>query len=435
MEDHEMFGTTDDDIIYGTSISDAIYGYGGDDTFVYAGGNDLLYGDEGRDLVVFPFSAAFSTFVSITAVSSPLGSVTLDSVEVQSFLEVDHGGLFVPGQAYYKDINGDGRIDLTLQNENLQFWLSTASGEGFSEPTLAFQHGGPSGFIRDQTQFADINGDGFQDAVFQGLDNRFWANFGSSSGYTDPQLVATHGGPFSPTQVQYTDITGDGGDDLIFQGLDNRFWLSKSNGTAFDNPILVATHGGPFSPESVQYGDVNGDDQADLIFQGVDNRFWISLSDGSSFGDPYFANAHGGAFNPAKVQYADVSGDGQVDLIYQGDDNRFWLSTSNGVTFDDPVLAAIVAHDDFNTDQVRYVDIFGDGRADLMYQGDSNEFWYYESIGTGFAEGVKVVPSWGGFHEGSVGYGDVDGNGIVDIVYQDIVNDFYVMLNAASINA
>ena len=418
------------DVLTGDSDANTLYGNAGDDALVYASGNDSLYGGDGRDLAVFPFARAAASAISATNVTSPLGAATLDSIEVKAFLEVDHGGTFVAGQAYYQDINGDGRIDLTLENDSLQFWLSDASGSGLSAPILAFQHGGPSGFIRDQTQFADINGDGYQDAIFQGLDNRFWTNYGSSGGFTGSQLVAQHGGPFNPAQVQYADVTGDGADDLIFQGVDNRFWLSRSNGSAFDDPVLVATHGGPFSPDSVQYGDVNGDSKADLIFQGLDNRFWISLSDGTTFGTPYWANTHGGAFNPAKVQYADVSGDGKVDLLYQGDDNRFWLSTSNGVSFNNPVLAAVVTHDDFNTDQVRYADMNGDGRADMMYQGDGNEFWYYESSGAGFAVGREVLNETGNFQEGSAGYGDIDGDGKADIVYQDPNNDFYVTLNA-----
>jgi hypothetical protein len=425
-------GSTGNDTLDGGTGDDVLIGGTGNDTLIYSSGSDQLVGGDGLDTAVFAFARSAASSVSTTTIShTSLGTATLDGVESKAFLETNYSGSFVAGQAYYQDINGDGKLDITFETSSLQFWLTDGTSTGLSASSLAFQHGGNSGFIRDQTQFADINGDGYMDSIFQGLDNRFWANKGSASGFTGAQQVVQHGGAFDPALVQYADVTGDGADDMIYQGLDNRFWLSKSNGTGFDNPILAAVHGGPVNTACVQYGDVNGDGKDDLIYQGVDNRFWISLSTGSSFANPYFANQHGGEFNPSKVQYADISGDGRDDLIYQGDDNRFWVSTSDGTKFNNPVLAASVTHDAFNTDQVHYTDMNGDGQADLMYQGAGNEFWYYQSTGTGFAAGVEVLNMQDTFQEGSAGYGDVNGDGQGDIVFQDANNDFYVAINGA----
>ena len=322
------------------------------------------------------------------------------------------------------------KSDLILQNNSLQFWTSSGSSTGLVSTSLSFEHGGTPGFTRDQMQFADINGDGYSDAIWQGNDNQFWANFGGSSGFGGSSLVNTHGGAFDPNKVQYVDVTGDGAQDLIFHGDDNRFWLSKSNGTNFDNPIHAATHGGPTNFASVQYADVDGDGKKDMIYHGIDNRFWISKSNGTKFGGAYFANQHGGAFDTTKVQYADIDGDGKDDMFYQGDDNRIWVAKSNGTKFVNNTLAASVTHDDFDTDQVKFFDMNGDDKADMVYQGDGNEVWYYESNGSTFNTADQIADFSGSFTEGSLGLGDINGDGSGDLFFQDSSNDFYIALNS-----
>jgi hypothetical protein len=415
--------------LFGRAGTDTLNGYDGNDTLVGGAGSNVLSGGNGNDMAIFEFARSAASSISSSSVVQGGATNTLTSIEGKAFLDVNHGGGINAGAAYYHDINGDGRMDLTFQNESLQFYLSLGTANGLGTAALALTHGGTPSFIRNQTQFCDVNGDTFADAVFQGLDNQFWVNYGSASGYTGASFLTAHGGPFSPTQVQYADVTGDGADDMIFHGVDNQFWLAASNGTGFAGSILCMTHGGGFNTDLVQYADVNGDGRADMIYQGLDNRFWISLSNGSSFGRADFANEHGGSVNPAKVQYADVNGDNRDDLIYQGDDNQFWVSTSNGVNFNGPQSWASVLHDDFNTDQVRFVDVNNDGRADLVYQGDGNEFFVYTSTGSSFGAGQQVLDHTGSFGAATSGVCDVNGDGMADIVYQDANNDFYVSLN------
>jgi VCBS repeat protein len=93
-------------------------------------------------------------------------------------------------------------------------------------------------------------------------------------------------GSFVEGQVQYADLNGDGKADLIFQGSDNTFWVSLSDGTGFTYPTVWIDHGGSFVEGQVQYADLNGDGKADLIFEGLDNNFWISLSTGIGFIPP-----------------------------------------------------------------------------------------------------------------------------------------------------
>jgi hypothetical protein len=80
--------------------------------------------------------------------------------------------------------------------------------------------------------------------------------------------------------VQYADLNGDGLADMIFQGNDNRFWVSLSTGSGFTAPANWITHGGGFNNASAQYTDLNGDGLTDLIYRGLDNQFHVSLMAG-----------------------------------------------------------------------------------------------------------------------------------------------------------
>jgi hypothetical protein len=57
-------------------------------------------------------------------------------------------------------------------------------------------------------------------------------------------------GSFTPGQAQYADINGDGRYDLLFQANDNKEYLSLSNGANFGAASVVANFGayGPFQP-------------------------------------------------------------------------------------------------------------------------------------------------------------------------------------------
>ena len=217
---------------------------------------------------------------------------------------------------------------------------------------------------------------------------------------------------------------------MIYHGDDNRFWLSTSNGTELVNPTHCASHGGPVYLDAVQYADINGDGKKDMIYHGIDNRFWISTSETTTFGNSYFANQHGGSFDTSKVKYADFDGDGKDDMMYQGDDNRVWVAKSDGTRFGVNVLAATITHDSFNTDHVRYFDMNGDSKVDMVYQGAGNEFWYYQSNGSTFEAGQQIADFEGSFQEGSSGLGDINGDGRGDLFYQDSNNDFYIALNS-----
>ena len=210
---------------------------------------------------------------------------------------------FMSGQAQYADVNGDGRDDLIYQGTDNQFWLALSNGTSFVQtggPAAA--QGGP-GFIAGQAQYADVNGDGKADLIYQGTDNQFWLALSNGTGFTQTAgpAAAAQGGAFVAGQAQYADVNGDGKADLMYQDLDNRFFLSLSTGTGFDPGRQVLQHGGSFVASEAQYADFNGDGKADLMYQGLDNRLWESHSTGNVFSAPELVLDLGGTFQAGSL--------------------------------------------------------------------------------------------------------------------------------------
>ena len=68
-------------------------------------------------------------------------------------------------------------------------------------------------------------------------------------------------------------MNGDGKEDMIYHGVDNRFWISNSQTSKFGGALHANSHGGAFVTSKVQYADFNGDGKDDMMYQGDDNRF------------------------------------------------------------------------------------------------------------------------------------------------------------------
>ena len=193
-------GSVTAETIIGGDGNDVLSGLGGNDTFYGGDGSDTYIGGSGDDFVVFNFNRPESSYISSTSVTNVKNLVLIDEwdqkeslsdIEGKAFLEVNHGGSFVAGQASYHDINGGGSIDIVFQVRNRTYTnKSTRSYTDHNYGSFEYamgSHDNVSGVINhnsmgdfhiNQMQFADINGDGATDAIWQGFDNQFWITSG-----------------------------------------------------------------------------------------------------------------------------------------------------------------------------------------------------------------------------------------------------------------
>jgi hypothetical protein len=114
--------------------------------------------------------------------------------------------------------------------------------------------------------------------------------------------------------------------------------VSLSNGSGFMPPEMWLQHG-PSTPDQIQYVDVNGDGKADALYFDTfrSNGVWVSLSNGSGFMPPEMWLQHGPS-TPDQIQYVDVNGDGKADALYFDilRSRSVWVSISTGSGFTAP---------------------------------------------------------------------------------------------------
>ena len=336
-------------------------------------------------------------------------------------------------QIQYADFNGDGTADAANFDVSggARIWVSLSAGNDSTVPETWLQHG-PS--TPDQIQYADMNGDGRADALyFDTLRSRgVWVSLSTGSGFTNPGMWVQHG-PSTPDQIQYADVDGDGkADALYFDTLRSRgVWVSLSTGSAFANAAMWLQHGDS-TPDQIQYADVNGDGKADALYFDSDGRIWVSLSTGTSFTPPAVWAQHGSS-TPDQIQYADVNGDGKVDALYFDvvRDNRVWVNLSTGSGFSS--REAWLQHGPSTPDQIQYADVNGDGRADAIYFDTlrSRGVWVSLSTGVAFA-GASLWLQHGDSTPDQIQYVDVNGDGKADALYFDTLRSKSVWLSLST---
>jgi hypothetical protein len=340
-------------------------------------------GDGSADALNFDVSGGAGFWVSL--------SVGSDSTIPDMWLQ--HGDS-TPDQIQYADVNGDGKADAlyfdTLRSRGV--WVSLSTGSSFTAPDMWLQHGDST---PDQIQYADVNGDGKADALYfdTSRSRGVWVSLSTGSGFTAPEMWAQYGSS-TPDQIQYVDVNGDGKADAVHFDTAGTLRVSLSAGSGFTIPAIWLQHG-PSTPGQIQYTDVNGDGKADaLYFDTLRSRgVWVSLSTGSSFTAPDMWLQHGDS-TPDQIQYADVNGDGKADALYF-DTSRsrgVWVSLSTGSDFTVP--QKWLQHGDSAPDQIQYVDMNGDGKADALYFDilRSKSVWLSPSTGTTFDNAILWFP-------------------------------------------
>ncbi len=279
-----------------------------------------------------------------------------------------------PGQIQLADATGDGKADLVFQTPTNEFLVYVSTGAGFSFAGQWMNHGAP--FRSGQTSYADVNGDGKADLIHFGDDGIFWVSVSTGSSFKQPaEAWMGHGSPFQVWQAQFADVNGDGQVDLIYQGNFNQFHVSISTGADFiDGDVWHSGFGG--SPQNGQaaFSDVNGDGAADLLYHGNDGLIRVALSQGNRFVDQG-AWEHVDAFNPGlpgQMVWRDMNNDGRSDLVFQKtvvNSSEFWVSLSTGHSLVRQSAPWEGHGSPFTPGQAQFADVSGDGKPDLIWQG------------------------------------------------------------------
>jgi RHS repeat-associated protein len=139
------------------------------------------------------------------------------------------------------DLNGDGKPDLLITEENIFTWYPSEGRKGYSAPLHTSksydEEDGPAIIFADNKQsifLADMSGDGMSDIVrIRNGEICYWPNlgfgkFGSKVAMENSPLF-DHPDLFNPALLRLADIDGSGTSDIIYLGKNNfSCWLNLS---------------------------------------------------------------------------------------------------------------------------------------------------------------------------------------------------------------
>jgi len=150
------------------------------------------------------------------------------------------------------DLNGDGKPDLLISEDNVFVWYESLGREGFSQAQKA-----PHSFDEEESAYvvfadstqsiflADMSGDGLTDIVrIRNGEICYWPNlgygkFGSKVGMDNAPLF-DHPDTYNPSYIRIADIDGSGTPDIIYLGKNTfRCWMNLSGNTFSQEPFEI----------------------------------------------------------------------------------------------------------------------------------------------------------------------------------------------------
>ncbi len=299
------------------------FGVGGQPAWVTAAD---LNGDGKADLIVANFN---DNTVSVLLNTTPAPTTTFDGnsfATQQTFI----AGI-APRSVTAADLNGDGKPDLIVANENLfgntvSVLLNTTS-PGAATPSFATEQSVAVVAFPTMVTVADVNGDGKPDLIMPnqgdntvGVLLNTTAPGATSPGFASQQTFAAGNLPESATAA---DVNDDGKPDLIVantgDGTVSVLLNTTVPGAATPSFATQQTFATGSSPRSVTAADVNGDGLPDLIVANLSDNMVSVLLNTTAPGatTPSFAiqQTFATGTQPFMVTAADINGDGRPDLI------------------------------------------------------------------------------------------------------------------------
>lgn len=310
----------------------------------------------------------------------------------------------------------------------------------------------------------DVDGDGRKDLVYASGGTwriRFASNL-PGAGINFASAVNTGRSVVNESTAQSMDFDGDGRDDLLYLGTDNRWRVLRSNGSGFKSALNTGVQSN-YHGDTVWISDIDGDGRGDLIYAretieqeelpggckepGVPCYYYTGyveifyrLNTGSSFGNEVKARQiNGKSISPVEFPdywrykgtsvMPDFNGDGISDLMVllspinqpgctNCDDPSLWTWHPMTVkTGSFPAVGGLgsVPH---NLTPLA-MDINGDGNSDIAYADpDTNKWRVHVSNGNSFSTTITTNVPRNAYGDKAVAF-DYNDDGRDDLVLPD----------------
>ncbi len=120
-----------------------------------------------------------------------------------------------------------------------------------------------------------------------------------------------------PARVRFADLNGDGRDDLVSVDPNGELRaFANIDGLNFGWGAARVVGNGWLDPARVRFADLNGDGRDDLVSVDPNGELRAFANiDGLNFGWGAARVVGNGWLDPARVRFADLNGDGRDDLV------------------------------------------------------------------------------------------------------------------------
>ncbi|MEO8415427.1 MAG: SpvB/TcaC N-terminal domain-containing protein [Ginsengibacter sp.] len=193
------------------------------------------------------------------------------------------------------DLNGDGRPEIMIADENVFSWYPSEGRKGYNAlkkaatsydeeegPQLVFANNQQSIFL------ADMSGDGLTDLVrIKNNEVCYWPNMGYGKFGAKVQMdhapKLDHADAFNPSNIKLADIDGSGTTDIIYLGKNNFTCWKNLSGNRFSiTPFVIGAFPEIHPQSKVTITDFLGNGTACIVWSGMlakDNRSSIKYID------------------------------------------------------------------------------------------------------------------------------------------------------------
>ncbi|TGG87129.1 VCBS repeat-containing protein [Streptomyces albus] len=242
--------------------------------------------------------------------------------------------------------------------------------------------------------------------------------------------TAAYAGTFTPKRYRNVvedgtgsgsaSLSGDGRADIVKVGSDGvvKGWRNGAGFAAMPWDAWADKVATEFTGGNIYFPDLDGDGKRDIarVLENGDVKAWHN---GAGFGDmPWDGWAKVGTeFRAGNVFFPDLDGDGRDDIARVLDNGDIQAWHNGGGFAEMPWDNWAVIATDFTPENVRFADLDGDGRDDILKVGDDGKVQAWHN-GAGFAE--KPWDNYVGtfateFSKDNIFFADLDGDGKDDI--------------------
>jgi|GEM_PF-6533137 len=292
------------------------------------------------------------------------------------------------------DVNGDGKPDIIkagycIGGGSSCLGVLLNNGDGTFGSAAVQQVDTLSQYYFDQLHTADLNGDGYPDAVVLNIvDATIHISLNNGNGTFAPAQLFDPSLPQFSYAIGFGDFDQDGKLDMVLGSSNSnadtilRVYPGNGDGT-FGAPTQYTFANNSFIPSSLTTGDFNGDGKPDLAWS-AGGQIYMSLNNGT-----------GSLGNPTDVGYGspvittDFNGDGKPDFAgFSGPAVNTYMNNGNG-TFTTKSYPSTIGG------TLQLFDINHDGHPDLVLGGYSMQT--FTNTGTGNLTVGTSQPLAGGY--------------------------------------